>query len=239
MKRRTVRTLPSKMYGELYRLASACKLYGLRHFDELVVNDLRRIINGYAVRDDFTGWKESKLCRWFFDHFLRPIPNRPVAKRRREELYQASERARKVEEAMLLQRRLHEIELRKRAQEEAITGVPSIALKPPTLVHAVGAVATEKDIKEVAKTAYSYPDVPAVEPSVVKAEDMEAGTALLTDIGMLDTPTSSETRETALALEGNTTGVNSEEVDPEEPEERPAFGTGDVECDGNSERTNT
>ena len=103
MKRKFLRNLPARTFGELYRLAALVKAYGLRHTEEIVMVDLRRIVKECPDHKDYEGWTDRRLRQWFFDHFLRPKPRR-TNRDSREELFWASERRRFLEQVIALRR---------------------------------------------------------------------------------------------------------------------------------------
>ena len=236
MKRRSVKTLPSKMYGELYRLSTTAKLFGLRHSDTIIMNDLQRIIRESSVKDDFAGWTERKLSKWFFDHFFRPVPRRPSAKARREELFRASERARILETALLQRQAEYLQESFKQSFMETSLGVTrSLTPRIPNVAEA-GESVMETVMKCLGGSSGCVKLEAPAEPPVIRAEDVRAMTG---GPRIPDTPTLIEVEGAAEALVDNTTGVKSGSADPKVRDKPPGVQANDVQGEGNRERTTT
>ena len=105
MKRRAFKTLPAQTYTALYRLSVTVKIHGLTSFDAVVTADIRQIVETCPVKDDFIGWPDRKLSRWFFDHFMRKRARPTTSTKRRDELIVANEKlARLEEESLRIQR---------------------------------------------------------------------------------------------------------------------------------------
>ena len=105
MQRKVLKTLPARTYSALYRLAVTVKLHGLSSTDVIVKEDIRHIVETSPVKDDFIGWSDKKLARWFFDHFLRVNARSSASRKRRDALIEANERLVQLEEeSMRIQR---------------------------------------------------------------------------------------------------------------------------------------
>ena len=105
MKRRALKSLPARTYTALYRLSVTVKIHGLSSFDAIVTADIRQIVETCPVKDDFIGWPDRKLSRWFFDHFMRKRARPTTSTKRRDELIVANEKlARLEEESLRIQR---------------------------------------------------------------------------------------------------------------------------------------
>ena len=101
MQRKVLKTLPSRTYSSLYRLSATVKLHGLSIYDTLVMADLRQIVETCPAKNDFIGWTDKKLGKWFFDHFLRVKARSSSSRKRRDELIEASENLARLEEESL------------------------------------------------------------------------------------------------------------------------------------------
>ena len=101
MKRRALKSLPARTYTDLYRLSVTVKIHGLSCFDTIVTADIRQIVEACPVKDDFIGWPDRKLSRWFFDHFLRKRARPTTSTKRRDELIAANEKLVRLEEESL------------------------------------------------------------------------------------------------------------------------------------------
>ena len=236
MQRRTVRTLPSKMYGELYRLSTTAKLFGLRHSDTIIMNDLKRIIRESSVKDDFAGWTELKLSKWFFEHFFRPVPRRPSAKARREELFRASERARILETA-LLQRQAEQLResFAQSFMETSLGVTRSLTPRLPNVAEA-GVSVMETVMRCLGESSGCVKLEAPGAPPVVRAEDVRAMTGWPR---IPDTPNLIEAGGAAEASVENMTGVKSGSADPRARDKPPDVRADDVQSERNRERTDT
>ena len=105
MKRKVLKTLPARTYTALHRLSATVKLHGLSCYDAIVTADIRQIVEACPAKDDFVGWPDKKLSRWFFDHFLRVRARTNTSTKRRDELILANAKlARLEEESLRIQR---------------------------------------------------------------------------------------------------------------------------------------
>ena len=98
MKRKVLKTLPVRTYSALYRLSTLVKSYGWTSYDKFVQAEIRRIVEECPAKEDFNGWTDKKLSRWFFEHFIRVRACSASAKKRKAELVEASEKLARMEE---------------------------------------------------------------------------------------------------------------------------------------------
>ena len=103
MQRKVLKTLPARTCSDLYRLSATVKYYGVRSSDTIVIEDIKRIIAASPAKEDFKGWPDKKLSRWFFDHFLRARGRLSTCNQRREELIRANVVKVQMEENLKLQ----------------------------------------------------------------------------------------------------------------------------------------
>ena len=92
MKRKVLKTLPVRTYSALYRLSTLVKSYGWTSYDKFVQAEIWRIVKESPAKDDFNGWTDKKISRWFFEHFFRVRANSTSSKKRKAELVEASEK---------------------------------------------------------------------------------------------------------------------------------------------------
>ena len=103
MQRKVLKTVPARTCADLYRLSATVKYLGVLSTDTIVVEEIKRIIAASSVKEDFNGWPDKKLSRWFFDHFLRARGRLSTCNQRREELIKANVMKVQMEENLKLQ----------------------------------------------------------------------------------------------------------------------------------------
>ena len=98
MKRKVLKTLPVRTYSALYRLSALVKSHEWTSYDKFVQAEIRRIVEECPAKDDFNGWTDKKISRWFFEHFFRVRGNSTSSKKRKAELVEAGEKLARMEE---------------------------------------------------------------------------------------------------------------------------------------------
>ena len=98
MKRKVLKTLPVRTYSALYRLSTLVKSHGWTSYDKFVQAEIWRIVEESPAKDDFNGWTDKKISRWFFEHFFRVRANSTSSKKRKAELVEAGEKLARMEE---------------------------------------------------------------------------------------------------------------------------------------------
>ena len=98
MQRKVLKTLPARTYSALYRLSALVKSHGWTSYDKFVQAEIRRIVEECPAKEDFNGWTDKKLSRWFFEHFFRVRANATSSRKRKAELVEAGEKLARMEE---------------------------------------------------------------------------------------------------------------------------------------------